>query len=143
RLPADEKTTLPVLAKKAKDDPDQTVRQSALRTLGKLGPAAQEAVLAALDDREPAVQAMALKLLPAVKAEAKKVVPRLKTLAEKAENEQVRVAAVLALGRLGGKEADEAIGKILERDDSETRKACLQHLAREKKATKDHVPALT
>jgi HEAT repeat protein len=142
RLPADEKATLAVLAKKAKDDPDRTVRQSALRGLARLGPAAQGAILAALDDREPAVQATALQMLPAVKVEAKKAVPRLRALAEKAENEQVREAAVLALGRLGGPEAEAAIGKVLACDNSLTRKACLQHLARKKSATKEHVPAL-
>jgi HEAT repeat protein len=126
------------------------VRQSALRTLGRLASAGksapreiEDAMLAALDDKEPAVQAMALKVLPGIKPDAKKTIPRLIALAEKAENEQVRVAAVLALERLGGKDAEAAIGKVLQRDDSATRKVCLQHLARQKSAMKKHVPALT
>src|SRR5439155_26814653 len=109
------KQALLVLTKKAKDDPDVTVRQSALRTLGRMGKDAAPAVLEGLKDREPAVQVLALRTLPAVKVEAKTAVPAVEALATKSDVAQVRSAAVNALGKLRDPAAEGAIVRLLAR----------------------------
>jgi HEAT repeat protein len=131
------------LTKKAKDDSQPSVRQSAVRTLGKMGKDAEPAVLAALKDKEPAVQAMALRTLVAMKPDVKKAVPLVEEVATEAESDKVRAVAVETLGRLGGEDAEKAIVKLLGRDDSAVRLACLQHLVRNKAVKKGQVADLT
>jgi HEAT repeat protein len=132
---------LAVLAKKAKDDPEVMVRQSALRSLGALGKPAVAAVTPALADREAAVQKAAVQALVKIGKDAAEAVPALKTAAMKSDNADVRGAAVLALGKLG-KEGEQALLGLLGRDDSATRLACLQHLGKQGKAPKSAVEDL-
>jgi HEAT repeat protein len=139
--PADK--VLPLLAKRAKEDPESIVRQSALKSLGTLGKEAAPTVIASLDDKEPAVQKAAANALQVIgpKAGVAAIVPALKETAMKAENDDVRKTAAQILGEFG-KEGEEALLVILGRDDSVTRMVCLQHLGRQGKAPKSAVPDL-
>jgi HEAT repeat protein len=129
---------LPILAKRAKDDPESMVRQSALRTLGSLGKEAVPAVRVALADKDPSVQKVAVRSLVMIGDDAKEAIPALKETAAKAENADVRGAAVTALGKLG-KEGEEALLGLLGREDSAVRLACLQYLGKKGKAPKSAV----
>jgi HEAT repeat protein len=132
---------LAILAKKVKEDPESMVRQSALQTLASLGKAAVPAASAALSDKDPSVQKTAVRTLAKIGKDAKAAIPALKETATKAENTDVRSAAVLALGQMG-KEGEETLVGLLGRDDSVTRLACLQFLGRLGKAPKSAVPDL-
>jgi HEAT repeat protein len=137
QIKAGGKEALAALSKKAKGDEDAMVRQSAVRTLGKMGRDAEPAVIASLKDKEPSVQAMALRTLAAMKPDAKKVAPLIEEVATKAESEQVRAVAVQTLERVGGEDAEKAIVRLLKRDDSAVRLACLQRLIRGKLVKKE------
>ncbi len=135
------KTVLPVLSRLAKSDPEVSVRQSALRTLGSLGAPAVKAIGDALADPEPAVQLAALKSLAQVGLAGKSALLKVKGLAAKADNEKLRSGAVFVLSKFGP-EGETAIVELLAVDNSTTRLACLQHLGRKGKVPRSAVPDL-
>jgi HEAT repeat protein len=145
-LEPETKAVLPALEKQVKEDPDPLVRQSALRTLGRLGPATVPVLVAGLKDKEPTVQNAALKALGQVGPGAKAAVPDLKALAREASNPAVRRGAVGALEHIGP-EAMPAVVDLLGTGDSATRLACLQCLGRQegppRSAVKNATLALT
>jgi HEAT repeat protein len=141
RLKPPVEKVLPILAKKAKSDPESTVRQSALQTLGWLGKEGVPAAIAALADKDPSVQKTAVRTLAKIGKDAKEVSVALKGTATSADNADVRGTAVTALGRLG-KEGEEALLSLLGRDDSATRLACLQFYGKQGKVPKSAVPDL-
>jgi HEAT repeat protein len=139
KQPADK--VLPLLTKRAKEDPEVVVRQSALRTLASLGKSALPAVIAALQDKEPEVQKAAVRALVTIGPAAPTAVTALKEMAAKAENANVRSTCVAALGK-AGKEGEKAVLVLLGRDDGTTRMACLQVLGNKGTAPKSVVPDL-
>jgi HEAT repeat protein len=138
RLTVRSKEALDVLKKKAKDDPEVIVRQSAIRTLSRYGKDAEPAVLEALTDRKPEVQKAALNALPALKPDAKAAVPLIEDVATKSDNASLRSAATHALKQFGD-EGTKAINRLLKRDDSAVRMACLRILVGDKALKKEHV----
>jgi HEAT repeat protein len=132
---------LAILAKKAKNDPESMVRQSAIQTLGSLGKEAVPATCAALADKDPSVQMTAVRTLAKIGKDAKQAIAALKMTATTAENADVRSAAATVVGRLG-KEGEKALLGMLGRDDSATRMACLQFMGKQSKAPKSSVPDL-
>jgi HEAT repeat protein len=141
RLKPEAKDVLPDVVRRLKEDPAASVRQSALRTLGTLGPDALPPILAALQDRDPTVQNAALKALPQVGPESRRAVGAVKELAATASTPAIRAAAVGALAKIGP-EGPALFEELLALPDSATRLECLKNLARAGNATRAAVPAL-
>ncbi len=135
------KSALATVAKLAKEDPDESVRQSAVRTLAALGPGAVGPLTAALGDREPAVQAMALKALARVGPEAGKAAPTVRRLAAATDNDTVRGTAIALLARLGP-DGEPALLELLRERSSAIRLACLQQIGRKGRPSPKALPGL-
>jgi HEAT repeat protein len=131
-LKPEAKTVLPTLVKRLKKEPDVIVRQSILRTLGKLGPEAVAALTETLKDQEAVVQMAALIALGQIGPDAKSALPAMKELAQKADDPRIRSGAVANLAKLGP-EAVPVLVELLKVDDSAVRLACLQGLGRQAK----------
>jgi HEAT repeat protein len=127
-LKVDPKEAVPVLVKRLQEDPDTTVRRSAVRTLAKLGPDAVAPLQTALADKINEIQLDAVTALGQLGDDAKSALPSIKDLAQKADHPSVRKAAVMALGKLGP-DGETAVAGLIKGGDSATRLACLQALA--------------
>jgi HEAT repeat protein len=141
RLKPGPKDVLPAVVERLEKDSAASVRQSALRTLGTLGPDALPHILAALEDKDPTVQNAALKALSQVGPEAGRAVAAVRRLAATALTPAVRTAAVQALAKIGP-EGPALFEELLKERDSATRLECLKTLGRAGNATREAVPAL-
>jgi HEAT repeat protein len=112
--------TIPAFAELT-SDPDMLVRYYACKSLGYLGPTAEEALpalIGRLDDDEIVVRTMAAWAIGRMRPNAKATVPHLVTLAQD-EEPYAAVAGIKALGRIGSL-AGEAVGvlRVALRDDN-------------------------
>jgi HEAT repeat protein len=132
---------LPAVVKRLREDPELIVRQSAVRTLGLLGPAALEPLSEALRDRDPTIQNGALKALAKLGPRAKVALTSMKELAGKSPVPAIRREAVQALAEVGP-EGTAAVVDLLGAPDSATRLVCLQCLGRQESPPRGAVARL-
>jgi HEAT repeat protein len=135
----DAKIALEPLVRQFKVEPEGFVRQSLLKTLGKLGDDAVPALTEALRDKDPAVQKAALTALVPIGPAAKSAFTAIKELASKAEHPDLLKTAIAALPKFGA-EGQAALLDLLKRDDSAVRFACLQAVAAQKELPSAVVP---
>ena len=132
---------LPALQKRVKEDEEGIVRQSAARTLGKLGAAGVSPLIGALGDKDEAVQMASLRALGAIGVLAKEAIAPIEKVARDPAKPGLRTAAVLTIAKLGP-DADATLNNLLKDGDSSTRMACLQCFGKAMKTPKAALPNL-